>query len=92
MVLEKCQLEEVGPSGNFPIPDEILQLGDIRYQVTVSDKTPPGLITALYIEDQSLNGYDYSLGVAVVMLQAKPSEWDECKTLGEMVLSTLHVP
>ncbi len=92
LVLEKCQLEEVGPSGNFPIPDEILQLGDIRYQVTVSDKTPPGLITALYIEDQSLNGYDYSLGVAVVMLQAKPSEWDECKTLGEMVLSTLHVP
>ncbi len=90
--LETCQLGEIGPSGNFPTPDEILQLGDVRYQVTVSDKTPPGLITARYIEDQSIKDYDYNLGVAVVMLQAKPSEWDKCKTLGEMVLSTLHIP
>lgn len=90
---ETCQLGEIGPSGNFPIPDEIIQLGNVRYQVTVSDKTPPGLMTALYIEDRSLkDGYNYDLGVAVVMLQAKPSEWNECKTLGEMVLSTLRVP
>ena len=90
--LEICQLGEIGPSDNFPTPDEILQLGNIRYQVTVSDNTPPGLITARYIEDQSLNGFDYSSGVAVLLLQAKPSEWNECKTLGERVLSTLHVP
>jgi hypothetical protein len=90
--LETCQIGVIGPSGNFPYPDEFVQLGGVRYQIAIFEDITPGLITAYYIEDQSLAGFDYEMGVPVLTVQSNPSEWSECKTLTEAVLSTLHSP
>lgn len=29
---EMCQMGEIGPSGNFPSPEAIVQLGNVEYQ------------------------------------------------------------
>jgi len=90
--LETCQLVEIGPSGNFP-PDTIpIRLGNIEYLFSFSEISTPGMTAGLYIENQSVDGYDYDLGLPVLMILASQSEWDQCKTLGEAVLSTLRIP
>lgn len=88
-----CQIGVIGPSGYFPSAEEIVQLGNIRYQLTTSENEQFGVRIGHYIEDQSLSGYNYDrYGLPVLEIIATPSEWDECKKLGENVLSTLHVP
>ena len=88
-----CQIGVIGPSGYFPLAEEIVQLGDVRYQLTTSDNEQFEVRTGHYIEDQSLIGYNYDrYGFPVLEIIAPPSEWDECKKLGENVLATLHVP
>jgi hypothetical protein len=90
--LETCQIVEIGPSGNFPPDTEPARLGDIEYLFSFSEISTPGMTAGLYIENQSVDGYDYDLGLPVLMITASKSEWNQCKNLGEAVLSTLRVP
>ncbi len=92
--LKMCRITIQGPSGLYPNPpDEFVYLGNVKYQVTTLKDSPSGLMTTIYIEDQSLSGYDYVLkGLPVPVVQASPTEWKECKNLAEKVLSTLHSP
>jgi hypothetical protein len=92
LVLNECQLVEIGPSGNFPPDTEPVRLGDVEYLFSFSEISTPGMTSGLYIENQSVDGYDYDLGLPVLMILASQSEWDQCRTLGEAVLSTLRVP
>ena len=92
LTLRTCQLEEIGPSGNFPADVEPVRVGDVEYLFSFSEISTPGMTAALYLENQSLDGYDYALGLPVLMVIAHESEWEECKALGEDVLSTLHAP
>ena len=88
-----CQIGVVGPSGYFPSAEEIVKLGDVRYQLTTSENEQLEVRISHYIEDQSLTGYNYDrYGLPVLEIIATPSEWDKCKKLGENVLATLHVP
>jgi len=90
--LTTCILGVIGPSGNFPIPSEIINLGKLRYEVTVYEHQIPGKIMALYIEDKPLAGYDSEVGYPVLNIQASPSEWKDCKKAAEEILSTIHSP
>lgn len=90
--LETCQLVEIGPSGNYPSNIESVHLGNIEYSFSFSETSAPGMIAALYIENQSVAGYDYDAGLPVLMIKASQPEWEKCKTLGERVLSTLRFP
>ena len=90
--VNNCQLGEIGPSGNFPLDTETVQLGHVEYLFSLSQISTPGMTAGLYIENQSVAGYDYDIGLPVLMVLADRSRWDECKTLAEEVLSTLRVP
>lgn len=90
--LETCQIVEIGPSGNFPPDTEPARLGDIEYLFSFSEISTPGITGGLYIENQSVDGYNYDLGLPVLVITASKSEWNQCKNLGEAVLSTLRVP
>jgi hypothetical protein len=88
--LTTCKLGVIGPSGNFPTPSEIIYLGKARYQVTIYEHQTPGKITALYVEDKPLPGYDHGIGTPVLMIEASLSEWSDCKKVTEKILSTIH--
>lgn len=88
--LQRCQIGVIGPSGNFPTPDEIISLGNVKYQLTISEDNDLGVKRAHYIEDQSLISYNYDHGLPVMEIVSNTSEWDECKMLGEEVLATLR--
>jgi hypothetical protein len=90
--LETCILGVQGPSGFFPSPDEIYTLGNVRYQFSMFEDQPAGSITAYYIEDESLAGYDYNIGLPVLSIRASPSEFQDCRIRAEEVLSTLQAP
>lgn len=90
--LETCKIGVQGPTGDFLFTPEAAQLGSVNYEVITFTDTPSGLITAYYIENNSLAGFDYEAGAAVLTVQASSPEWNECKTLAEKVLSTLRVP
>lgn len=90
---KECQIGVIGPSGYFPSPDEVVHVGNVRYQLTISEDEQFGVRVGHYIEDQSLTKYDYNrYGLPVLQILATPSGWNECKTMGETVLFTLHVP
>lgn len=92
--LSTCIIGVQGPTGFYgPQPEFVpALLGDIRYSVIFWGETTPSVISAWYIEDQSLVDYDYVAGLPILAVQASVSEWDACKAQAEKVLSTLHVP
>jgi hypothetical protein len=92
--LSTCILGVQGPTDfNGPQPKFVpALLGDIRYSVIFWGETTPSVISAWYIEDQSLADYNYAVGLPIFAVQASVSEWDACKALAEKVLSTLRVP
>jgi hypothetical protein len=91
--LETCHIGPQGASGNFPSPDEIVFLGNIRYQVTTFKDLPPGSTTSYYINTNSLAEYNYEgIGAIVLTISASPVEWDACKILAEKILATLQFP
>jgi len=90
--IETCTLGVQGPSGFYPTPEEIVHLGDVKYQIVTEENLLPGSVIAYYFEANSLSGYNYEIGLPVLVIQANQSEWNECKTLAENVLSTLHAP
>ncbi|HXQ37219.1 MAG TPA: hypothetical protein VN843_24630, partial [Anaerolineales bacterium] len=89
-----CMLGVQGPTDFNGTPPVFVpvQLGDVSYSVIFWGNTQQGDISAWYIEDQSLTGYDYSPGSPILVLQASSDDWDRCKALAEKVLSTLRVP
>ena len=89
-----CILGVQGPTDFNGTPPVFvpMQLGDIRYSAIFWGDTQQGDISAWYIEDKSLTGYDYSPGLPILVVQASSSDWDRCKVLAEKVLSTLRVP
>jgi hypothetical protein len=90
---EECHIGVVGPSGYFPVADEIVLLGKVRYQLTTSESPQSATKTGHYIEDQFLTNYDYDrYGLPVLEIGAALSKWDQCKKMGENILSTLRVP
>ncbi|MEP0805120.1 MAG: hypothetical protein HRF47_06505 [Chloroflexota bacterium] len=92
--LSTCILGVQGPTDfNGPQPKFVpALLGDIRYSVIFWGETTPSVISAWYIEDQSLADYNYAAGLPIFAVQSSVSEWDACKALAEKVLSTLRVP
>ncbi|MFZ5882621.1 MAG: TolB family protein [Chloroflexota bacterium] len=92
--LSTCTIGVQGPTDfNGPQPQFIpALLGDIRYSMIFWGETTPSVISAWYIEDQSLTDYNYAAGLPIFAVQASVSEWDACKALAEKVLSTLRVP
>lgn len=91
--LGSCKILVQGPIDfNQPPAFVTVHLGSIRYQVTTYKDSPAGLNTTLYIEDQTLAGYNYAPGLPIPVIQASPSEWDLCKSQAEKVLATLHSP
>jgi hypothetical protein len=91
--LKLCQIGMVGPSGFFPSPEKIIRLGNVRFQFSTLENNEFGVKIGHYIEDQSLANYNYDrYGLPVMQITAKPSEWEECRALGEEVLATLYVP
>jgi hypothetical protein len=90
--LETCQIGIQGPTGDFPLTPEGVQLDSVKYEVITFTESPPGFTTAYYIENKSLTGFNYEAGAPVLVVQASLIQWNECKTLAEKVLSTLRVP
>jgi hypothetical protein len=92
--LETCIIGVQGPTDFNGTPPVFVpvRLGDIRYSVIFWGETQQGDMSAWYIEDQSLHGYDYAPGLPILGVYANLSEWEECKALAEEVLATLHVP
>jgi hypothetical protein len=92
--LSTCVIGVQGPTDfNDPqIKFVPVQLGDIRYSFVFWGETSKSILSAWYIEDQSLSEYDYLRGLPILGIQANVSEWDACKNLAEKVLSTLRVP
>ncbi len=89
-----CILGVQGPTDFNGTPPVFvpMQLGAVSYSVIFWGDTQQGDISAWYIENQSLTGYDYSPGLPILVIQASLSEWERCKALAEKVLSTLRVP
>ncbi|GAB4463510.1 MAG: hypothetical protein Kow0070_24110 [Anaerolineales bacterium] len=92
--LNTCTIGVQGPTDfNGPQSEFVLvRLGDTRYSVIFWGEDPQSIVSAWYIEDQTLSNYDYLPGLPILTVQAAVSEWDACKALAEKVLSTLHVP
>lgn len=90
--VETCQIGIQGPTGDFPLTPEVTQLGSVKYEVVTFTDAPSDLVTAYYIENNSLTGFNYETGTSVLVVQASSLEWNECKTLAEEVLSTLRIP
>jgi hypothetical protein len=90
--LKTCQIGIQGPTGDFPLTPEAVQLDSVKYEVITFTDSPPGFTTAYYIENKSLIRFNYEAGTSVLVVQASLIQWDECKTLAEKVLSTLRVP
>jgi hypothetical protein len=90
--LKTCQIGIQGPTGDFPLTPEAVQLDTVKYQVITFTNSPPGFITAYYIENNSFAVFNYEAGTSVLVIQANLAEWKDCKTMAEKVLSTLHVP
>lgn len=92
--LSTCTIGVQGPTDfNGPQPEFVLErLGDIRYSVIFLGEDPQSVVSAWYIEDQSLADYNYAAGLPIFAVQASASEWDACKALAEKVLFTLHAP
>lgn len=90
--LKTCQIGTVGPSGNFPSDAKLVQIGKVEYFYSFFEVDTSGMTRALYIENQSLSNLDYTDGLPVLTIDASQAEWDRCKALGEVVLSTLRVP
>lgn len=90
--LETCQIGIQGPTGDFPLTPEAVQLDSVKYEVITYTDSPPGFTTAYFIENKSLIGFNYEAGTSVLVVQASLIQWNECKTLAEKVLSTLRVP
>jgi hypothetical protein len=90
--LKTCQIGIQGPTGDFPLTPEAVQLDSVKYEVITFTDLPPGFTTAYYIENKSLIGFNYEAGTSVLVVQASLIQWNECKTLAEKVLSTLRVP
>lgn len=92
LIMKTCQIGTVGPSGNFPPDAKPVWIGKVEYFYSPVEVDTPGMTGALYIENQSVSNFDYTDGLPVLMITASKSEWDQCKALGESVLSTLRVP
>ncbi|MEJ2707018.1 MAG: hypothetical protein P8074_05325 [Anaerolineales bacterium] len=90
--LETCTIGTMGPSGFFPLPDEIVQLGDVEYQVKTNKDIPKDSVFVYYFENNSLAGYNYDNGIAVLVVQASLGEWNNCISNAEKILATLHTP
>jgi hypothetical protein len=90
--LTSCRIGVQGPTGFQQVTPEYIRLGDIRYEVITFTNSSNGFVGSYYIEDRSLGEYNYAPGLPILGVAAIPSEWKECKTLAEKVLSTLHVP
>ena len=88
--LASCTIAEQGPTDfNGPHISEIVQLGDIRYEVLSFPDSPPDRVSHAYLADEI---HATESGLPVFWVSARRDEWDRCKSLAEIVFSTLHFP
>jgi len=91
--LEKCLIGVQGPTDfNDPIEFTDIQLGSISYSMTKFENSDLGEVGAMYIEKQSLVGYDYAPGLPIPTIASSLTEWEVRKLLAEEVLATLRSP
>lgn len=93
--LPTCRLGIQGPTGFYGEHEtEDIILGNVHYTILfLPDSFSSDYAFLFYLEGKSISGYDYELyGLPVFGIGSTLSEWEECKKLGEEVLSTLHVP
>lgn len=93
--LASCRIGVQG-STNFNDPTmfthDIIRLGNIDYSVMTTTNDQSETIHSFYIDESSLEEYDYRDGFPVLTVRSKPEEWEECRSLAEIVLSTLSLP
>lgn len=89
LILETCKITVSGPTEfNYPHESEIVLLGKVQYE----KKRFEDMSTAFYIENGSLDNYDYDQGFPILIVSASQAEFDECVSLSERVLSSLQSP
>lgn len=90
-----CTIGIQGPTEfNDPsiFQSEQVSLGDISYETMLFTDDSEGTITIFYIDLESVDSFDYSNWLPVLVLHSNVNEWEACKQLGEIVLSTLRMP
>ncbi|HCR70105.1 MAG TPA: hypothetical protein DIW23_01565 [Anaerolineae bacterium] len=92
--LSSCKIGIQDPAGYYePYESETVTLGNIDYTIIYPDSTSSDYVLFLYLDAESFSGYRYDLyGLPVFGISSNSSEWEECKKLGEEVLSTLRIP
>jgi len=89
--LESCRIGIQGPTEFPSMASETVQLGQVQYiRYLMGDGS--GSNSAWYIENKSLPGYNYEAGLPIPFISSSLAEWDQCRQLGEAVLSTLSTP
>ncbi len=92
-VLETCKISVSGPTEfNYPYESNISSLGKVQYETKKAEDIPTRSITMFYIAFGFLDNYDYNQALPLLAVSASQSEFNECKSLAEQVLSTLYVP
>jgi hypothetical protein len=89
--LRSCKIGVQGPTAFDPSThtSEIVSLGEVKYEVKTFEDEKTGSVTAFYIAYE-ISGLPLPLNTAILVITASGDEWSECKTLGEVVLTTLQ--
>lgn len=93
--LPTCILWIQGPTGFYDVKEsEDILLQNISYtKLTLPESFSPDYSSVYYLAKNSFSGYNGELyGLPVFGIGSISSEWEECKGLGEKVLSTLRAP
>jgi len=89
----KCIIGVQGPTDfNGPTEFTDIQLGNIRFSMMTFENTERAEVGAMYIEQQTLIGYDYAPGLPIPTINSSLAEWEDCRTQAEEVLATLQSP
>jgi hypothetical protein len=89
-----CKIGVQGPTDfNGPVTWEEVQIGELKFSIPKFEQTDTsGLMSAMYLENGSLEGYDYIPGIPIPVIISSSEEWTACKAIAEDVLKTLHSP
>lgn len=89
--LESCTISVRGPSGFYPENMSEITLGNITYQVYARENAEISRVIKTYFAKSSIKGdVSSTAGMAVLDVQASPSEAEQCFETAEIVLGTLH--
>ena len=89
--LESCTISVQGASGFYPENMPEITLGNITYQVYERENAEIGQVIKTFFAKSSIKGdVSSTAGMAILAVQASPSEAQQCFETAEIVLGTLH--